>query len=130
MKECNQCGKCCIKYSNGGLSASANEIEWWDSTRPDIYDFVRDGEIWFDPKIGTPLELCPWLRKQPNNVYTCDIYYDRPDDCKFYPVTVEQMVSDECEMLEASDLSNNRRAQKTLDKIMSNSRPAFDSSDP
>ncbi len=20
MKECNQCGKCCIKYSNGGLS--------------------------------------------------------------------------------------------------------------
>ena len=129
MKECNQCGKCCIKYSNGGLSASANEIEWWDSTRPDIYDFVRDGEIWFDPKIGTPLELCPWLRKQPNNVYTCDIYYDRPDDCKFYPVTVEQMVSDECEMLEASDLSNNRRAQKTLDKIMSNSRPAFDSSD-
>jgi Fe-S-cluster containining protein len=130
MKECNQCGKCCIKYSNGGLSASANEIEWWDSTRPDIYDFVRDGEIWFDPKIGTPLELCPWLRKQPNNAYTCDIYYDRPDDCKFYPITVEQMVSDECEMLEASDLSNNRRAQKTLDKIMSNSRPAFDSSDP
>ncbi|HCX26778.1 MAG TPA: zinc/iron-chelating domain-containing protein, partial [Cellvibrionales bacterium] len=22
MKECNQCGKCCIHYSDGGLSAT------------------------------------------------------------------------------------------------------------
>ncbi|HHJ18661.1 MAG TPA: YkgJ family cysteine cluster protein, partial [Gammaproteobacteria bacterium] len=28
MKECNQCGKCCIKYSDGGLSASSSEIEF------------------------------------------------------------------------------------------------------
>ena len=68
-------------------------------------------------------------RKQHNNVYTCDIYYDRPDDCKFYPVTIEQMVSDECEMLEAGDLNNIKHAQKKLDKIMSDSRPAFDDSD-
>tara|TARA_B110000240_G_C13117836_1_gene291280 strand:+ start:50 stop:442 length:393 start_codon:yes stop_codon:yes gene_type:complete len=129
MKTCNQCGKCCIKYSNGGLSATDNEIKWWDSTRPDIYDYVRNGKIWMDPSNGKPLELCPWLRKQPNNVYTCDIYYDRPDDCKFYPVTIEQMVSDECEMLEAGDLNNIKHAQKKLDKIMSDSRPAFDDSD-
>mgnify|MGYP006099253931 FL=1 len=129
MKTCNQCGKCCIKYSNGGLSATDNEIKWWDSTRPDIYDYVRNGKIWMDPSNGKPLELCPWLRKQHNNVYTCDIYYDRPDDCKFYPVTIEQMVSDECEMLEAGDLNNIKHAQKKLDKIMSDSRPAFDDSD-
>ena len=28
---------------------------------------------------------------------TCDIYYDRPDECKYYPVTIEQMINDECD---------------------------------
>ena len=125
MKECNQCGKCCIKYSNGGLSASTSEIEWWDTTRPHIYDYVHEGEIWMDSSTHKPLTLCPWLRKQPNNIYTCDIYYDRPDDCKFYPVTIEQMIADECEMLEPGDMNNTKRAQKKLDRLMSNSRPAF-----
>lgn len=126
MKQCNQCGKCCTKYSNGGLSASASEIEWWDTTRPDIYAHVHNGKIWVDPNTHKPLTLCPWLRKQPNNIFTCDIYYDRPDDCKFYPVTIEQMIADECEMLEPSDLNNTKQAQKKLDQLMSDSRPAFD----
>lgn len=125
MKQCNQCGKCCIKYSNGGLSASTEEIEWWDATRPHIYDYVHDGKIWVDPITNKRLDLCPWLRKQPNNIYTCDIYYDRPDDCKYYPVTIKQMIDDECEMLDAGDLSNRKLAQKKLDKIMSDSRPAL-----
>ncbi len=129
MKKCNQCGKCCVKYSNGGLSATVSDIQWWDTTRPDIYEHVRNGQIWMDAKTGNPLELCPWLRLQPNNVYTCDIYYDRPDDCKHYPVTIEQMISDECEMLEASDLKNPKHAQNSLDKIMLDSRPAFGSND-
>ena len=127
MKECNQCGKCCTKYSNGGLSASDSEIEWWDNFKPHIYEYVRDGNIWMDPNDGNQLELCPWLRKQPNNIYTCDIYFDRPDDCKFYPVTIEQMINDGCEMIEAHDLTSTKQAQKTLDKIMADSRPALDS---
>ncbi len=122
MKECNQCGRCCIKYSNGGLSATEIEIEWWDNSRPDIYKYVRDGKIWMDPDNGKPLERCPWLRKQ-NNIYTCAIYYDRPDDCKFYPVTIEQMIDDKCEMLEPKDLTNLRQAQKALDNLMLDSRP-------
>ena len=102
VKECNQCGKCCTKYSNGGLSASASEIELWANFRPDIYSYVSDGKIWMSPDTGKPLELCPWLRKLPNqSKYICDIYDDRPDDCKYYPVTIDQMVEDECEMLEA-----------------------------
>ncbi len=49
-----------------------------------------------DPDTGKQLELCPWLRKLPDQEkYICDIYYDRPDDCKHYPVTVEQMMNDE-----------------------------------
>lgn len=127
MKECNLCGKCCTKYSNGGLSATESEIKHWDIFRPDIYNYVDDRKIWMSPDTGKQLELCPWLRKQPDqNRYTCDIYYDRPDDCKYYPVTVEQMINDECEMLEARDLSMPKHAQKTLDKLMADSRPPFE----
>ena len=128
LKECNQCGKCCTKYGNGGLSATATEIEWWDNFKPVIYEHVRDGKIWMDPDSGKQLERCPWLRKQPNtNIYTCDIYYDRPDDCKFYPVTIEQMINDECEMLEARDLTDPKQAQTSLDRLMADSRPAVES---
>ena len=130
MKECNQCGKCCINYSNGGLSASPEEIKSWDMFRPDIYNYVSDGKIWMSPETGEQLDLCPWLKKDPNqNIYTCDIYYDRPDDCKYYPVTIEQMMKDECEMLEAHDLKKPTQAQKTLNKLMADSRPPFELKD-
>ena len=124
MKQCNQCGKCCIKYSNGRLSASASEIELWDIFKPEIYRYVRSGKIWMDPITGKQIELCPWLRKAPEKeIYTCDIYYDRPDDCKHYPVTIEQMINDECEMLEVQDLITPKKAQQNLDKLMADSRP-------
>lgn len=127
MKDCNQCGKCCTKYSDGGLSAEKDEIEQWDIFRPDIYRYVKDGKIWMDPETGKQLELCPWLRKDPvSNKHTCDIYLDRPDDCKYYPVTLEQMINDDCEMLEIRDLRDTKRAQKALDKLMEDSRPAYD----
>jgi len=125
MKDCNQCGKCCINYSDGGLSATANEIEYWEIFRPDIYEYVSEGKIWVNPNSGKQMERCPWLRQLPNqNKYTCDIYYDRPDDCQQYPVTIDQMVKDECEMLEVQDLARPKRAQKTLDKLMADSRPS------
>ena len=79
------------------------------------------------PDTGKQMELCPWLRKLPNqNKYICDIYYDRPDDCKFYPVSIEQMVADECEMLEVQDLAKPKQAQKILNKLMADSRPPFE----
>jgi len=78
------------------------------------------------PDTGEQIKLCPWLRKLPNQIgYICDIYYDRPDDCKYYPVTIEQMIEDECEMLEVQDMANPKQAQKTLDKLMADSRPAY-----
>ena len=126
MKECNQCGKCCIKYSNGGLSVSVGQIDYWENYRPEIYRYVSGGSIWIDPETGKQIELCPWLRKVPNqHKYTCDIYYDRPDDCKYYPSTIDEMMIDECEMLEEKDLSNLKQAQKALDKIMEASRTPF-----
>ncbi|MFT5674420.1 MAG: Fe-S-cluster containining protein [Paraglaciecola sp.] len=132
MKECTQCGKCCTKYSNGGLSATREEIEMWALFRPDIADYVRNGKIWMDPESGKQIDLCPFLRlsspeqSPAKQIYTCDIYHDRPDDCRFYPVTIKQMLDDDCEMIEIQDLTDPIKAQRTLDKLMEDSRPPFD----
>ena len=124
MKDCNQCGKCCTLYGGGGLTVSADEIDWWELHRPDIADYVHAGEIWFDPTSGKQTLSCPWLQKIPGqDKYTCDIYFDRPDECKHYPVTIEEMLRDGCEMLEPSDLKRPKQAQEKLDLLMSDSRP-------
>lgn len=143
MKECNQCGKCCIHYSNGGLSATQDEIDWWEASRPDIYQYVRDGEIWADPNSGERLKRCPFLhlvddinepltlqnslrlKKPKQEKYACSIYHDRPDDCRHYPTHIDEMVRDECEMIEVKDLLDPKSAQKKLDTLMANSRPAY-----
>jgi Fe-S-cluster containining protein len=132
MQDCNSCGKCCIKYSNGDLSASDQDIDMWQLFKPDIAAYVKKGLIWFSPNSGKQLALCPFLREvkseeQPaKSHYTCDIYYDRPEDCRFYPVTVKQMINDECEMLQEGDLLNPQQAQKDLDKLLEDSRPSYD----
>ena len=124
MKKCNSCGKCCETAGNGGLSASAAEIDWWETHRPDIARYVKDGKIWVDPDTGKYFARCPWLRKSPNNkTFTCDIYDDRPEDCRHYPGDIAQMVRDDCEMLERRDLLDKRNAQKVLDAIMIDFRP-------
>jgi Fe-S-cluster containining protein len=126
VKDCNQCGKCCTRYSSGGLSASADEIRYWETFRPDIFRYVRDSRIWISPTTGKQMDRCPWLRKLPKqDRYICRIYQDRPDDCRHYPVNIEQMVVDECEMLEVRDLDDPPRAQARLDRLMSDSRPAY-----
>lgn len=130
MKDCNQCGKCCTKYADGGLSANPEEIEMWEIFRPHIYQYVHNGNIWVDPNTSEPLTHCPFLEKasSPDNLpdqekYTCSIYHDRPEDCRHYPTSISEMVRDECEMIEAIDLGNPRRAQLKLDTLMSDSRP-------
>jgi len=125
VKDCNQCGKCCTIYGGGGLSATESEIDWWETNRPEIFSHVSDGRIWFSPVTGKQMVRCPWLRKLPNqNKYICRIYFDRPDECKHYPVNIDEMVRDGCEMLEPRDLVNRKRAQRVLDDLMADSRPA------
>ena len=120
MKDCNQCGKCCKKYGgDGGLSATHEEIDWWQSHRPNIAKFVQRGQIWVDPETGDSLGVCPWLRKAPDQeVYTCDIYFDRPEDCRDYPSLVSEMIADECEMIEVVDLQDLTKAQARLNQLM------------
>ncbi len=128
MKACNSCGKCCTKYGANSLSASQNEIEYWEVFRADIAQYIDNGKIWVDPKTGKNPELCPWLTvvsgdESKRKYVTCDIYLDRPDDCIIYPVSITEMIKDGCEMLEPKDIKNPQQAQKDLDILMSDSRP-------
>jgi Fe-S-cluster containining protein len=129
MKDCNQCGKCCIKYGDGALSASKEEIDLWEIFNPEIFQYVKDDEIWFDPKSGLSLKRCPFLDIAPKadpqetNKYTCSIYLDRPEDCRHYPSLIPEMIRDECEMIEIIDLEKPKQAQIRLDFLMRDSRP-------
>lgn len=109
MRPCNQCGKCCIRYADGGLAASSEEIERWEIERPDIFAFVKDGQIWYSPEAGKALARCPWLVGE-EAPYSCAIYEDRPEDCRSYPLNLTDMVRDECEMLDARDLQDQPKA--------------------
>ncbi|WP_435274712.1 YkgJ family cysteine cluster protein [Psychrobium sp. nBUS_13] len=128
MKDCNQCGKCCIKYGDGALSATADEIALWEIFNPEIYAYVKDDEIWFDPDTKEQLTRCPFLGVEPKSKasdsikYTCSIYLNRPEDCRHYPSSINEMVIDECEMIESIDLINIKKSQATLDRLMKGSR--------
>ena len=130
MKDCNQCGKCCIKYGDGDLSATQDEINLWEIFNPDIFEYVKHNEIWFDPQSGIKLNRCPFLniaaKKSPNEAdkYTCSIYLDRPEDCRHYPSLISEMVRDGCEMVEITDLQQPKKAQVKLDILMQDSRPS------
>lgn len=128
MKDCNSCGKCCIKYGGGGLSVTQNQIDQWEEERPDIFEFVHHGNIWIEPKTKKQLSSCPFLTEtknqklaSKNTQYSCSIYYDRPDDCRTYPSIVEEMILDDCEMIEAKDTKNKKQAERDLMVIMSDS---------
>ena len=128
MKNCNQCGKCCIKYGGGDLSATDEEIDLWEIFNPEIFKFVKNNEIWFDPDSGSRLARCPFLEIAPKanmldpNLYTCSIYLNRPEDCRHYPSLIPEMIRDECEMIEIIDLENTKQAQIKLDILMRDSR--------
>ena len=124
MKDCNQCGKCCIKYGGGDIAATQEEIDLWELFNPDIFEYVKDGKIWFDPQTQQQLDRCPFLELAPKSTskekdkYTCSIYLDRPDDCRQYPSLITEMVRDECEMIEITDLDNPKKAQAKLERLV------------
>lgn len=127
MKDCNQCGKCCIKYGGGDLAVSRQEIKLWELFNPEIYKYVRGEEIWFDPHSGEKLKRCPFLQEETNLAhklrYTCSVYLNRPEDCRHYPTSISEMLADDCEMLDATDISDPDAAQRKLDLLMIDSRP-------
>lgn len=127
MKNCNQCGKCCIKYGGGDLAVTKEEIELWEIFNPEIYQYVKDGQIWFNPNTGEQYTTCPFLETAPQtdptakNIYTCSIYLNRPEDCRHYPSLLSEMIRDECEMIEVTDLENPEKAKAKLELLMKDS---------
>ncbi len=113
MQQCTQCGKCCLKYSDGSGLGSATELDLlvWESERPDILEYTDFlGDLWISPVTGNEMTRCPWLRKLPNKEkYKCRIYEVRPETCRGYPVSIDQMIKDGCEMLEVGDLDKSRK---------------------
>ncbi len=97
------------------MSASPEEIVWWQQARPHIAEFVRNGRIWVNPESGDVFDRCPWLRQaSEDSPYTCEIYHDRPEECRQYPTDLSEMARDECEMLEAGDLKKPDTAMSRL----------------
>ncbi len=128
MKPCNSCGKCCSKYGGGGLSATRSEMDNWEEHRPDIYKHVHQDQIWADPESGIVLDHCPFLYQDTTGrMQLCSIYEQRPEDCRYYPSTISEMVRDECEMIELKDMRNPRQARKDLRTLMSDSHSTFKS---
>ena len=113
MRPCTQCGKCCLKYSAGAGLGSATEcdVELWELEAPEILaytDFMLH-DLWISPVTGEEMNRCPWLRKFPRKEkYKCRIYKYRPEACQGYPVSIDQMIRDGCEMLEQGDLEKSK----------------------
>jgi Fe-S-cluster containining protein len=120
MRPCTQCGKCCEKYGAGSGLGSATEadLERLDY-RPDVLRYISLGDLWISPVTGEETRRCPWLRKLPNqDKFKCRIHDVRPDVCRNYPVDVEQMIRDGCEMLEEADLTKPRaQLQRELKRL-------------
>ncbi len=127
MRACTQCGKCCIKYGDAGLgSASDEEIRMWRRYRPDVLRYTDAlGDLWLSPTTGEEMPRCPWLRKLPRQEkYICRIHELRPDCCHGYPVNIDQMLRDGCEMLEPGDLDRSLEdLQRDLQALRGSSDP-------
>jgi len=109
MKKCNQCGKCCIKY-NGDLGmATQKDLDVWKLNKPEILNYIYSKmmpDIWLDPITGEEVDECPWLMNDnKKEIYSCKIDNFRPEVCRNYPVSINQMKNDKCEMLEPDDFN-------------------------
>ncbi len=97
--------------------ASEKDLDVWTLEKPEVLNYIYSEDMpdmWLSPITGDELHRCPWLKKYPNRgQYYCRINEVRPGVCRNYPVNVEQMISDGCEMLEPEDIN------KSTDTLMS-----------
>lgn len=97
---CTQCGKCCEKYGHS-LQATAADIEQWRRKAPWILDYVDEdlGDLWINPVTRDEVYRCPWIGSAQGKA-VCRIYEHRPAVCRNYPVDIEQMRKDDCEIVQ------------------------------
>lgn len=114
MKACTQCGKCCTNemYMNTLEIDGVDVKRWRRQGRDDILAHIEVigrtkadpwADAWFT-KAGNSVKGCPFVRKiRGADRYTCTIYDTRPQVCRSYPHSVDQMAAAGCEMLEPGD---------------------------
>lgn len=76
---CNRCGDCCRGHK---LSKGLTAIEWFILRR-----IVPEEEINRLKEDGT----CPFLKDLPDGTTECTNYDNRPDFCRIYPATPEDI---------------------------------------
>ncbi len=104
--KCNNCGICCKKYV-GSLMATVEDMKRWeDEERDDIlertflladeFHHFRDDQLIADlwiTKQGNEPHACPWWHRSTG----CRIHDTKPQQCRDYPISLEQAVRDGCE---------------------------------
>lgn len=82
MGECNQCGYCCEVIAHAELDFSGNSLEWMQARG------IPSSGI----KMLPIIDPCPSLGVNNN----CRIYPDRPQQCKDFPQTPEEIEGTPC----------------------------------
>ena len=109
-RKCKRCGSCCLQIGDI-INISEDDIKRWvKEGRSDILQFCAgwtkdcfklmvwrekelirylnesiNMEMWFNPKSGNEISLCPFLRKQyGKNQFKCTIHNTKPKICREY----------------------------------------------
>jgi Fe-S-cluster containining protein len=92
--ECKMCGTCCRENWIMPLIATWNDIERWkNQNRLDILNYVYvfeklGGDLWVNMETLEELNSCPFLLKQDNKHYKCEINQTKPTVCRVFPLTI------------------------------------------
>jgi Fe-S-cluster containining protein len=104
---CIQCGHCCLNLTGAYCNSVPDEDvkRWKSEDRCDILKFVDQSsffnDIWIDQETGEELGRCPWLKKLPNNKYTCRIHLTKPTHCRNDPHSKRQALTTGCKGFDA-----------------------------
>jgi len=83
--ECKQCGRCC-SFARLYQTSTIREkfILFLTHSRKTIKQMIKNNFI------------CPNLRQKISGKYYCDIHKTRPDFCRKYPETENDLIDDKC----------------------------------
>ena len=120
MRACTQCGRCCTNPSfMKTLPATGDDVKRWrKGGRADILEWCSVlgddanpyADLWISPRTGDEASRCPFVRKiRGQDRYTCTIYNTRPEVCRAYPISVDNMKAVDCEMIDPGDTDEDVR---------------------